>query len=186
MAIILSPRPPAANRHRDAGPPAGGLRGKRVGIRRDNFWRSWDWITDEWARMLEAEGATPVIWRAPVGKGQQEAEIASAEYRQFVGSIDVAIVGLCNCGSCTLWAVTDGLGALERDIPTVVVSTKHFERLARALAEKSGRADLRVQLVPYPLEGRLEDDVRQIAREHFAPMLERLGAVRDGVKVAAE
>jgi len=90
----------------------------------------------------------------------------------------VAITGLCNCGSCTLWAVHDGLSALKRDIPTVFVSTEHFERLARTLSDKDGFDDIRIQLLPYPLEGRLEEDVRQVARDHFGSVLDRLGVIR--------
>jgi hypothetical protein len=157
---------------------AGSLKGKKVGLRRDQFWRSWDWVTDEWADALRAEGATPVMWRAPVGKGDKQAVDGSGEFAAFLDSIDVAITGLCNCGSCTLWAVHDGLAALKHDIPTVFVSTEHFERLARTLADKEGFDDIRIHLLPYPLEGRLEDDVRQVAREHFDGLLAALETVR--------
>lgn len=178
MSVVLSPRPPIHVNRRGSGPDAGSLRGKKVGLRRDRFWRSWDWVTDEWAKLLEAEGATTMIWRAPVGKGDKEAVDATEEFTAFLDEIDVAITGLCNCGSCTLWAVHDGLAALKRDLPTVFVSTEHFERLARTLSDKEGFDDIRIQLLPYPLEGRLEDDVRQVARDHFSSVLSKLGVTR--------
>ena len=178
MTVVLSPRPPTQVQRRGAGPDAGPLKGKKVGLRRDRFWRSWDWVTDEWATLLEAEGATAVMWRAPVGKGDKEAVDASVEFDAFLDESDIVITGLCNCGSCTLWAVHDGLAAMKRDLPTVIISTEHFERLARTLSDKDGFDDIRIKLLPYPLEGKLEDEVRQIARDHFDEVLEKLGAVR--------
>lgn len=178
MSTIVSPQPRIEGEGKALCPPVGPIRGKTVGLRRDQFWLSWDYVTDEWAKLLERDGATPVIWRAPVGKGDKAMVEGGEEFEQFLDEIDVAITGLCNCGSCTLWAIHDGVGALDHDIPTVAVSTEHFESLARTLAGQRGHTDLRVKLMPYPLEGRPEDEVREIARDHYESMLEALGAVR--------
>jgi hypothetical protein len=43
------------------------------------------------------------------------------------------------------------------------------------MAANAGRAGLRVHVLPYPLESRPEDEVRQIAREHWPRLLETLG-----------
>ena len=177
MSVVLSPRPPIQVQRRGSGPDAGSLKGKKVGLRRDRFWRSWDWVTEEWASLLEAEGATPIMWRAPVGKGDKQAIDGGNEFEAFLDEADVVITGLCNCGSCTLWAVHDGLAALKRDLPTVLISTEHFERLARTLSDTDGFDDIRIKLLPYPLEGKLEEEVRQIARDNFDEVLTALGAV---------
>ena len=174
---ILSPQPAVAKQSRGGGAAAGALRGKKVGLRRDRFWLSWDWVTDEWSELLRQDGAEPVIWRAPVGKGDKEMIEGGEEFAQFLNQIDVAITGLCNCGSCTLWAIHDTVGALDHGLPTVAVATLHFESLARTLAAQDGWDDLRIKLMPYPLEGKPEAEVREIAREHYAEMLEALGAV---------
>lgn len=158
--------------------PAGPLKGKRVGLRRDKFWVSWDVITDEWARLLEHDGATVVMWRAPIAKGEEAAAAGGAEYGEFLSAIDVAVIGLCNCGSCSMWAVHDTVGALERGLPTLVVATEQFEPLVRTLAKQRGHRDVRLALLPYPLEGQADDYLRRVAREHYAAMLETLGAVR--------
>ncbi|RRQ28986.1 hypothetical protein DK926_03540 [Rhodococcus sp. Eu-32] len=178
MSIVLSPAPTAQQLSKPKCSPVGALYGKRVGLRRDQFWLSWDWISDEWAKALEADGATPVIWRAPVGKGDKEMVEGGQEFAEFLGSIDVAISGLGNCGSCTLWAVHDALGALDTGLPTVAVSTEHFEPLARTLASQRGHDDIRLKVMPYPLEGRDEAEIRQIARDHYDSLLEELGAIR--------
>jgi hypothetical protein len=158
--------------------PAGPLKGKRVGLRRDKFWVSWDVITDEWAILLQQDGATVVMWRAPIAKGDDAAAASGAEYAEFLSSIDVAVVGLCNCGSCSMWAVHDAVGALERGMPTVVVATQQFEPLVRTLAKQRGHNELRLALLPYPLEGQDDAYLREVAREHYAELLETVGAVR--------
>jgi hypothetical protein len=178
MVAVLSPQPTKQTLSKPPCPPVGAIRGKRVGLRRDRFWLSWDWITDEWARLLEADGAGTVIWRAPVGKGDKEAIQGGEEYAEFINSIDVAISGLGNCGSCTLWAIHDAVGALDSGLPTVAVTTEHFEGLGRTLAAQRGHDNIRVKLMPYPLEGRPEDEIRGIAREHYADLLATLGATR--------
>jgi hypothetical protein len=112
-----------------------------------------------------------VVWRAPIAKGEKLAEQASEEFEAFANSVDAAIVGLCNCGSCSLWAVHDYLALLRRRLPAVLVATAQFERLAHALCEQGGRTGIRLKVVPYPMEGRLEDDVREVARAHYDDML---------------
>jgi hypothetical protein len=177
MVLIVSPVPVLSGGSQSSGPAAGGLAGKRVGLRRD-WWLTWDYVTDEWARMLEVDHAKPVLWRAPVAKGSDAAVEASKEYLDFLDRIDVLVTGLCNCGSCTMWAVHDGVGALDRNLPTVFTATTNFEPLTRMLAGQRGRSQVRLVLLPYPLEGRSEAEVRQIAREHYPDMLAALGAIR--------
>ena len=177
MITIIDPRPVRQHQQSGSGPDAGALSGKRIGIRLDEFWQSWNWVADEWQSELKGCGAKSVTWRAPVLKGESAAA-GTEEYKKFLDSVDVAIVGLCNCGSCTLWAVHDALGALDRGCPTVLVATDHFARLARTLAASSGRGDVRIVVLPYPLEGLPEDEVRSIARAHLDDLFATMGVVR--------
>ena len=160
-----------------AGGPVGALKGKKIGIRIDEMWESWEWVADEWASSLRGLGAEPRVWRAPIVKGAK-VESAGAEFADFNADVDAAIVGLCNCGSCSFWAIHDALGSLDSGLPTLVVATAHFERLARMLATKGGRPDVRMVVLPYPLEGRKESEVREIARQYFDQALETFGAVK--------
>ena len=45
------------------------------------------------------------------------------------------------------------------------------------MAANAGRAGLRVHVLPYPLESKPEDEVREIARQHWSKLLETLAAV---------
>jgi hypothetical protein len=175
---VLDPRSPDLTADRGKGPAAGALAGKRVGLRLDEFWGSWDAITEIWAKLLEADGATCVTFRAPVVKHGAPAAQASTDLREFLDSIDVAVVGLCNCGSCTLWAVHDALAALDHGLPTGLVATGQFERLTRSLSEHGGRDEIRLTVLPYPLEGQDEAYVEQVARDSYRTLLASLEATR--------
>jgi hypothetical protein len=82
----LAPRPAEA---------IGDLHGKRIGVRVDIMWRSWDWVTDEWTAALNDAGASLVTWRAGVRNGHEGARM-EAELADFVDEVDLAVVGLAN------------------------------------------------------------------------------------------
>ena len=94
----------------DAGPDAGVLAGKRIGFRVDRIWRAWDWISEDWAERLRAAGAAVSFWRSTDRSGA-EGERQANELAEWLKTIDVAIVGLANCGSCTGWTVRDAISA---------------------------------------------------------------------------
>lgn len=176
VGVIVDPRRAAGAGEGSAGPALTDVHGKRIGFRLDELWKSWEWVADEWRGMLEERGAEVVTWRAPIGKGKDLAADGKQSLSSFLDSLDAGIFGLCTCGSCTLWATHDAVACLERDLPTVAVATSHFEALARRLAKARGRAEIRVKAMPYPLEGRPEPEVRQIARDHFDDLLATFAA----------
>jgi len=175
-AVIVSPAAAISGGNDSPGPDAGPLAGRTIGIRVDRLWRSWDWAADQWARVLGEAGATVVTWRRFQGLDGSEGDAHEKEFAAFLEGIDVAIVGLGNCGSCTSWTIKDAIAALDAGRPTIAVTTAHFELLGRTLAAQYGRPALRVHVLPYPLDTRAEDDVRQIADDAFAPMLATFGA----------
>ena len=175
-SVIVSPAASVAPGNDSPGPDAGPLRGLTVGFRVDRLWRSWDWVADEWARRLTEAGATVTSWRRFQGLDGAEGDTHEQEFAAFLKTVDVAVVGLGNCGSCTSWTIKDAIAALEAGRPTIAVTTAHFETLGRTLAAQYGRPALRLAVLPYPLDTRAEADVRQVADETFAPMLAALGA----------
>jgi hypothetical protein len=146
------------------------LTGIRIGIRRDQHWRSWDWVTDDWADMLRARGADVLMLRARSRVGK-EADVVVAELEEFISQVDYAIFGMANCGGCTLETVRDAQLAMEHGVPVTVVATAEFENLARKLAACSDWNDLPLVNLPFPLESRPRDDVHDIAQEYLAPVL---------------
>ena len=177
--VILDPTTSFASDIASPGPNVDSLAGKRVGFRVDMLWRSWDWTSEVWAEFLRAEGAEVSFWRS-MGRTAEEGARMDAEMNAFFDSIDVAIVGLGNCGSCTSWTIHDALAAASCDIPTVAVCTAQFEDLGRALAKRGGRSGLRFHILPYPLDILPRDEIHGIARDHYRSLLRNLG-VRDGL-----
>ncbi len=53
----------------------------------------------------------------------------------------------------------------------MVVVTQVFENLARTAAAAKGFRDLRVHVLPHPMESRPESEIRAIARAAFRDLL---------------
>lgn len=178
---------PTATRDDDVaspGPDAGVLAGKTVGIRVDQIWRSWDWITEMWADRFRGAGATVTYWRS-CGRSGEEGERMDRELKEWLKTIDVAVVGLANCGSCTGWTIRDAITAANTGLPTVAVATKNFEQFAHTIAARGGRSGLRVHVLPYPLNECERDDVMQVAEDYFDGLLDVMGAQLVAEKSAA-
>ncbi|HVV30743.1 MAG TPA: hypothetical protein VHC41_07665, partial [Mycobacteriales bacterium] len=135
---------------------------------------SWDWVADEWSRLLERDGAVVSSWRA-AGRTGDEGDRMLVELDAFLVGKDAAVVGLANCGSCTSWTIHDALRAASTGITAAAVCTDHFGDLAAALARRGGRSGLRRQILPYPLDTLPEAEVRDIARTHYRSLLRTLG-----------
>jgi hypothetical protein len=56
------------------------------------------------------------------------------------------------------------------------VVTAVFEDLAQRMAEHNERPDLKVLVMPYPMEDKPVDEVREIARACYPQLLALLGA----------
>ena len=173
---VLDPTALRADDITSPGPDAGPLAGKTVGFRLDEIWRAWDWIADIWADEFRKAGATVTFWRSNQGRTGSEGERLARELEQFLASIDIAVVGLANCGSCTGWTIRDALAAAERGLPTTAVCTAVFEELGRNLAQRGGRSGLRLHVLPYPLNEKQKHEVDAVAREHLPGVLRSMGA----------
>jgi hypothetical protein len=92
---ILDPTAPAPTVDADPGPPISTLERLTVGIRSDRTWRSFEWVADEWERLLIDQGATVHRWVAGNRIGD-EGERTRTELRAFVAGADLAVVGLGN------------------------------------------------------------------------------------------
>jgi hypothetical protein len=59
----------------------------------------------------------------------------------------------------------------DAGIPAIAVVTEVFENLARTAARARGFHDLRLHVLPHPMESRPEEAVRAIVRRRFAALV---------------
>ena len=151
------------------------IRGTRIGIRHEGSWRSWMLIAGEWERFLERDGAEPIVVQTGERVGHEGAE-TRARVRDWAESIDCAVSGLGTCGSCTSWSVSDAVAVEDKLKPSIVAVTAEFETHAHNMATFLGHPNLKVLVLPYPLEARPADELREIAVEYYPKFLELLGS----------
>jgi hypothetical protein len=175
QGLILDPTITRDDDNPSPGPDAGLLAGKRIGVRLDNIWRAWDWIAELWAERFRAAGAEVSFWRC-YGRSGEEGDRMERELKAFLETIDVAVVGLANCGSCTGWTIRDAITAANAGLPTVAVATRNFETFAHTMARRGGRSGLRVHVLPYPLNEQERGYVTEVAETHFDGLLAAMGA----------
>lgn len=173
---ILDPTGVRADDILSPGPDAGPLTGKTVGFRLDEIWRAWDWVADIWAEEFCKAGASVKFWRSSQGRTGAEGERVAAALEEFLASIDVAVIGLGNCGSCTGWTIRDALAAADKGLPTTAICTAVFEELGRNLAARGGRSSLRLHVLPYPLNEKQKEEVELVAYEHVSRIVKTMGA----------
>ncbi len=71
------------------------IKGMKVGIRTDQFWRSWLDVAEVWSEMLKQDGATPVVLRIGEHTGE-EGQHTKDLVDTWASSVDCAVVGLAN------------------------------------------------------------------------------------------
>jgi hypothetical protein len=174
---IMIRRPTAVPRD-EVGAPAftldGPLPGRRVGLRTDLAWRSWMLIAGRWDEHLRRDGASTLAIQTAAQVGEEGAD-DRARVDAWSDEVDLGIVGLGTCGSCTSFSVHDAVTLEQHRKPSVVVVCSEFETHARNMARFLGHPDLKVLVLPYPLEARPEEELRRIADEYYPQALALLG-----------
>ncbi|HEY1740440.1 MAG TPA: hypothetical protein VGI86_17135 [Acidimicrobiia bacterium] len=149
--------------------------GLTIGLRTDRAWRSWQHIASRWEEFLQRDGASTIA----VETGAQIGDPASSDRKhidELAVSVDAAVVGLGTCGSCTTFTIKDSVAIEAHERPVVAVVCEEFIVHAHNVARHVGHGDLKVLVLPYPLEARPADELEAIAVEYYPKMLELLGA----------
>ena len=155
----------------DLGRPIAGV---HVGIRTDGAWRSWRLIASVWDEYLRRDGATTTLVETGGMVGQTGANDRK-HIDELAAGVDCAIVGLGTCGSCTTFTIKDSVVVEQREKPVVAIVTEEFETHGHNVATHLGHGDLKVLVLPYPLEARPEEELRAIADEFYPQVLAQLG-----------
>jgi hypothetical protein len=153
------------------------LVGLKVGLRTDHAWRSWQLIADIWAGYLERDEA----WTLLAEVGSQTGSSGAGERKiveDMATAVDCAIVGLGTCGSCTTYTIRDAVIVEDASKPVVAMVCEEFIVHARHVAKNVGHGNLKICVLPYPLEARPEAELRAIADQFYPEVLEMLGVER--------
>jgi hypothetical protein len=150
------------------------ITGLRVGLRHEGSWRSWMLIVEEWQQYLERDGAQPVVLAAG-GRVGDEGVRTRAEVQAWARDIDCGISGLGTCGSCTSNSVHDAVTLEATGKPAVVAVCDEFAQHGGNMARFLGHPELKMLVLPYPLEARPESELRQIAADYYPKFLQLLG-----------
>jgi hypothetical protein len=156
------------------GGPLGGL---RAGIRTDAAWRSWRLIAADWEERLRADGVVNVETVETHGQVGQTGAADRSHIGELAERVDFAIVGLGTCGSCTSFAIADAVALEQRERPVIAVVTEEFATHGANMAKHLGHGDLRVLVLPYPLEARPREELLEISADAYPKALDLLGVV---------
>ncbi|HSA51588.1 MAG TPA: hypothetical protein VLH10_15955 [Yinghuangia sp.] len=175
----LRVRLPVARPPLDIGAPSftldGPLRGRVVGLRYEASGTSWPFIVAEWQRFLRDDGAVPDVLLAKGRSGGQRDRIRK-DVRNWARRVDCGVSGLGTCGSFTSDSVSDAVVLERLRRPAVVAVCREFEAHARNMASFLGHPSLKILVLPYPVEGRTADELRDMAAEYYPRFVELLGA----------
>ncbi len=156
----------------------GPLRGLRAGIRTDAAWRSWRLIAADWEARLRRDGVLAVETVETHGQVGRTGSTDRSHVGDLADAVDFAIVGLGTCGSCTSFAIADAVALEERRRPVVAVVTDEFATHGHNMAGHLGHGDLRILVLPYPLEARPHDELLAISADAYPRALDLLGVTR--------
>ncbi len=153
------------------------LAGLHVGLRTDRAWRSWQLISTLWDEWLRRDGATTLAVETGAQMGAHGAHDRK-RIDELASVVDCAIVGLGTCGSCTTYTIKDAVVVEDHQKPVVAMICDEFLVHARNVATHLGHRDLKILVLPYPLEARPAEALRAIAEQCYPQVLELLGATR--------
>ena len=153
----------------------GSVTGLRAGIRTDAAWRSWRLIAADWEARLRGDGAADVTTVETHGQVGTTGAADRSHIADLAGEVDFAIVGLGTCGSCTSFAIADAVAIEARERPVIAVVTDEFATHGANMAKHLGHGDLRILVLPYPLEARPQDELLAISEAAYPEALELLG-----------
>ncbi|GGA61028.1 hypothetical protein GCM10011490_09020 [Pseudoclavibacter endophyticus] len=78
--------------------------------------------------------------------------------------VDVLVIGVGDCGSCSAAAVADGIALEANGIPAAVICTDAFEGNSRAMAKLKGAPDFDFIVTSHPVANLDDQGVRERGR----------------------
>lgn len=103
----------------------------------------------------EVDGTLGLIIRKGPGGRSANVAIPCAPdvFDRVVANADIVITGAADCGSCSAYSVSDTIQLERAGVPTVIVTTTHFERVVDTLAANGGMPSIRKLVLDHPIGG---------------------------------
>jgi Fe-S cluster biogenesis protein NfuA len=106
--------------------------------------------------LADRAGATLalVVKKGPGGRSANAAiPCAPDVFTLVVEAADIVITGAADCGSCSAYSVSDSIQLERAGVPTVIVTTTHFEPVVDTLAANGGMPGIRKLVLDHPIGG---------------------------------
>lgn len=84
-------------------------------------------------------------------RGKPYASVGADFLDELPGEWDAAVIALGDCGSCSSYAIRDGIDLEKLGIPSVVFVSEPFRAISRLWADNNEVPDLGVIVVSHPL-----------------------------------
>jgi hypothetical protein len=149
-------------------PPLATLAGTRIAVLDNGKPNAAFVMTRAAQHLAERTGATLalVVKKGPGGRSANAAiPCAPDVFAQVVEAADIVITGAADCGSCSAYSVSDTIQLERAGLPTVVVTTTHFERVVDTLSASGGLSLIRKLVLDHPIGGAERHSLEQRARE---------------------
>jgi hypothetical protein len=127
--------------------------------------------------LAERTGATLalVVKKGPGGRSANAAiPCAPDVFAQVLEAADIVITGAADCGSCSAYSVSDTIQLERAGLPTVVVTTTHFDGVVGTLAASGGLPSIRKLVLDHPIGGADHHTLEQRARDATGRLIELL------------
>lgn len=147
------------------------LDGVRVGVL-ENTKRNAAQILDALAEELGSRYELGGVVRRT--KKQFAMPFSEEQLEELRSEVDVVVIGVGDCGSCSAAAVADGIALEGIGIPTAVINTDAFEGNSRAMAKLKGNADFDFLITSHPVANLDGDGVRDRGRSLVDDVVGRL------------
>ncbi|MFC9361496.1 hypothetical protein ACFTZB_33565 [Rhodococcus sp. NPDC057014] len=160
---LIDPRGKAADGDGVAVSGLPSLQGKRLAVVTQGGWRSWTYYRERLEAYLDGPGK-----EIEHRRWQDDRPYLPERYDEIASSVDAAVIGLGNCGSCTNSVATAAAELAARGLPVVVIVTAGFQTLAEKTLQYKKQAHVPVISLPAAYEVMTEDEIISIADERVA------------------
>lgn len=143
---MLSPVPPTRNTDATVAPRLGNVDTARIGLLH-NGKPGGEHILDGIAGVLQAEHPGVSLPR----RFKAHASDGAGFLPELAGDWDAAVIAVGDCGSCSSWAIRDGVDLEKLGIPTIVFVSAPFGTMSRMWATRLGVPELGIVVVDHPL-----------------------------------